>query len=84
MEKSKTFSEEMIGRLADLLSAIGKYAWSERPQTYLVLQRINQVRLMDSFVLDGYKDIDFPYIGTMVPNCVNAAGVVHELLQQQR
>lgn len=80
---SKPFSNELILNIADLLSAIGKLAWSERPGTYLVLRLINEVKAVDMFVLEGFKDIDIPYTDLTLPNCVNVAGARHDFIRQQ-
>lgn len=40
--------------------AVGKVTWSERPRTYLVLRLIGEVRAIEGFILEGYKDVQFP------------------------
>ncbi|KAH7067923.1 hypothetical protein FB567DRAFT_253124 [Paraphoma chrysanthemicola] len=84
MGNRKTFSDDLVVRVADLLAAVGRASWAERPRTYLVLRRINEPKLMHDMVLDGYKDIDFPYAETCVPDCIKAAGVQREFLRAQR
>jgi hypothetical protein len=81
---SKPFSDDLIMQIATMLSAVGKLTWSERPRTYLVLRLINEVKAMDIFVLEGFKDIDFPYTESTLPSCVNVAGARHDFLHQQR
>ncbi|KAJ4297490.1 hypothetical protein N0V90_005382 [Kalmusia sp. IMI 367209] len=83
MGKTKAFSDDVIDNLANLLSAVGKHNWSERPRTYLVLRLISEVTLMDNFVLEGFKDVHLPYKQSTLPNFVNGAGVRSNFLQHQ-
>lgn len=66
----KPFGDEDFDAFATLLKQVGKQAWSERPRTYLVLRLIGENRLMDEFVLEGCKDIHFPYIERRLPNAL--------------
>jgi hypothetical protein len=84
MGTSKPFSDDLISQVANKLDAVGKKTWSERPRTYLVLRLVDHVRVMETFIFEGFKDIDFPYTEATLPNCVNAAGARHEFLHQQR
>jgi hypothetical protein len=84
MGTKKPFSEDVIVCIADLLAAVGKHQWSERPRTYLVLRIINEVKAMDDIVLDGFKDIDFPYTELTVPRCIKDIGAQRNFLQTQR
>jgi hypothetical protein len=81
---NKPFSDDFIVCIADILVAVGKHTWSERPRTYLVLRLINEVKVMDDFVLEGFKDIDFPYTDSTLPSCIITTGARHEFLQKQR
>ncbi|KAH7413921.1 hypothetical protein DE146DRAFT_12028 [Phaeosphaeria sp. MPI-PUGE-AT-0046c] len=81
---NKPFSEELVIRVADLLSAVGKGPWSERPRMYLVLRLLKEVKLMDDFVLDDFKDIDFPCTETTLPPCIKESGVQHDFLHVQK
>ncbi|KAL6709616.1 hypothetical protein ACN47E_001044 [Coniothyrium glycines] len=81
---AKPFSDELMDDIAQLLGAVNKQAWSERPRTYLVLRLIDEVKSMDTFVLDGLKDIDFPYDEKTIPACITTAGARHDFLQRQR
>jgi hypothetical protein len=84
MCSSKPFSEDVIIRIAELLMAVGKLTWSERPRTYLVLRLISEVKVMDDIVLNGYKDIDFPYTESTTPECLKQLGAQHNFLHIQR
>lgn len=81
---SRTFSEDTIIRVAELLFGVGQIKWSERPRTYLVLRLINEVKVIDDLVLHGYKDIDLPYTESTLPDCIKELGVQHEFLQKQQ
>lgn len=78
------FTEDLIIRIADLLAAVGKLTWSQRPRTYLVLRIIDEVSAMDNLVLNGYKDIDLPYNESTIPECIKELGAQHNFLQTQR
>lgn len=56
-----SFNDADIDHISSLLVAIGKLHWSERPRTYLVLRLIGEVRAIEGFIMEGYKDIQFPY-----------------------
>jgi hypothetical protein len=55
------FEDSDVDTVSALLLAVGKARWSERPRTYLVLRLIGEIRAIESFILDGYKDIHFPF-----------------------
>jgi hypothetical protein len=78
MGTSNPFSDDLISQVANKLDAVGKKTWSERPRTYLVLRLVDHVRVMETFISEGFKDIDFPYTEATLPNCVNAAGARYE------
>ena len=50
---------------------VGKPQWSYRPRTYAVLRMIDRMDLFDTFILDGLKDIAFPYSDSRLPNSLN-------------
>jgi hypothetical protein len=84
MGTSKPFSDDFVVRIAELLAAVGKQRWSERPRTYLVLRLIDEVKVMDDLILNGFKDIDFPYTELTIPECIKENGVQRNFLQKQR
>jgi hypothetical protein len=84
MGSSEPLSEDIIIHVSALLLAVGKNTWSERPRTYLVLRLINEVKVMDDIVLNGYKDIDFPYTESTTPECIKQLGIQHNFLHVQR
>jgi hypothetical protein len=84
MGSRKPFSEELVVHIADMLAAVGKQRWSERPRTYLVLRLINEVKMMDNVILEGFKDIDFPYTDVTLPPCIRQIGAQREFLHNQR
>jgi hypothetical protein len=84
MGSSKPFSEDIIIHVSALLIAVGKNTWGERPRTYLVLRLINEVKVMDDFVLNGYKDIDFPYTESTMPECIKQLGTQQNFHHVQR
>lgn len=84
MGVDEPYSDEVITYIADALLEVGKYRWSERPRTYLVLHLIDEVKFMDFFVLDGFKDIDFPYTEVTLPSFIKVANVRQEFLYNQR
>jgi hypothetical protein len=80
----KPFSDDVILRIGDMLCSMGKQAWGERPRTYLVLRLINEVRAMETFVFEGFKDIDFPFTEKTIPECIRSTSSRHNFLQKQR
>jgi hypothetical protein len=84
MGSRRPFSEELVIHIADMLAAVGKKRWSERPRTYLALRLINEVKIMDNVILEGFKDIDFPYTDVTLPPCIKQIGAQREFLYHQR
>ncbi|CAI6341374.1 unnamed protein product [Periconia digitata] len=82
--KNRPFSEEVISQLATMLNAVGKPTWGERPRTYLVLRLLGEVKAMDSFIFEGYKDIDFPYTEATLPEVLKSASSRRSFLDQQK
>lgn len=80
----RPYSDDLVVRVTELLSAVGKDRWSARPRTYLVLRLIDEIRLMDELILDGFKDIDFPYTDASLPPSITKNGVQREFLRAQR
>jgi hypothetical protein len=81
--REKIFSEDEIATVSDLLRSVGKQAWSDRPRTYLVLRMIGEVKAMDTFVLEGLKDIDFPYKEDRLPDCFSRPGSRQSFILRQ-
>jgi hypothetical protein len=84
MGVEKPFSDDVILRVGGMLSSMEKHTWSERPRTYLVLRLINEVRTMDTFVFEGFKDIDFLFTEKTIPKCIRSTSSRHYFLQKQR
>lgn len=84
MGLKRPYSDDVMTRIADLLSAVGKERWAERPRTYLVLRLIEKVKSMDDLVLDGFKDIDFPYTELTMPPSIIESGAQRAFLNAQR
>jgi len=57
--------------MSRLLTQVGKPQWSYRPRTYAVLRMIDRIDLFDAFILEGLKDIAFPYTDSRLPNLLN-------------
>jgi hypothetical protein len=49
-----------------------------------VLPRINEVKILDHLILEGYKDIDFPYTEATVPQTMKESGAQRDFLHTQR
>jgi hypothetical protein len=60
METGKPISDDLISQVANKLDAVGKKTWSERPRTYLVLRLVDHVRVMETFIFQGFKTSIFP------------------------
>jgi hypothetical protein len=84
MGVDKPFSDEVMLQVSKSLASVGKQAWSDRPRTYLVLRLIDEVSAMDNFILEGLKDIHFPYDEANLPNCIQSPGLRHSFLKNQR
>ncbi|KAI9686825.1 MAG: hypothetical protein M1820_010545 [Bogoriella megaspora] len=57
--------------------------WRARPRTYTVLRIIQCIHLMDSFVKDGFTDIDLPYSHHTLPGFVQDESVREKFLLYQ-
>jgi hypothetical protein len=79
----KPFDDSDVDKVRDLLLRIGKPKWADRPRTYLILRLIDEVGVMDSFVLEGRKDIHFPYTVMNLPDCLSDQAR-RAFLQQQK
>ncbi|KAI9853597.1 MAG: hypothetical protein M1813_002052 [Trichoglossum hirsutum] len=71
---------DAIGRL---LYQVGKQEWSHRPRTYAVLRMIDRIDLLDTFILDGLKDIAFPYVDSRLPTSLNPTAKARFLQAQK-
>ena len=79
----KSFKEEVFIKIGRLLGQVGKLRWAERPGTYFVLRMIDEVQAMDGFVLEGLKDIHFPYTEKLLPTCLASPSSRHAFLSKQ-
>lgn len=66
------FEEPMFDQVRAFLAEVGKQEWSKRPRTYTVLRLIDRVDAMDSFVLQGFLDMQFPYVESQLPQIFSA------------
>ena len=76
------FTDSDFDKIGRLLTQVGKPQWSNRPRTYAVLRMIDQIDLFDAFILEGLKDIAFPYTNDRLPNSLNPT-VKAKFLQAQ-
>lgn len=72
--RDRPFTDADFDNIARLLSRVGKPSWGQIPRTYLVLRLIDETSLMDDFVLNGVKDINFPYSLDKLPEFVIGRG----------
>ncbi|KAI9767148.1 MAG: hypothetical protein M1839_004621 [Geoglossum umbratile] len=77
------FADSHFDTISRLLSQVGKPQWSQRPRTYAVLRMIGRVDLFDAFVLDGLKDITFPYADSRLPASLSPTAKA-QFLQAQK
>ncbi|KAH7116967.1 kinase-like domain-containing protein [Dendryphion nanum] len=63
--------EDNFDRMSSLLTAIEKHDWATRPRTYTVLRMINRIDVMDKFVNQDLRDINFPYSQQRLPACLS-------------
>ncbi|KAH0563177.1 hypothetical protein GP486_002253 [Trichoglossum hirsutum] len=61
------FADSDFDRIGWLLTQVGKPQWGHRPRTYAVLRMIDRIDLFDIFILEGLKDIAFPYTDSRLP-----------------
>lgn len=80
----KPFQEEDFTTIRRLLLQVGKPSWSERPRTYLVLRLIDEISAIEGFVLEGLKDIHFPYTEERLPKVISSVGKRHAFLEKQK
>lgn len=80
----KPFSDDVISRIGDLLRSAGKPTWSERPRTYIVLRMIDEVKAMNDFIFEGYKDIHLPYTEHTLPSSLRSPSSRYNFLREQR
>jgi hypothetical protein len=69
--KWSQFADSDFDMISRRLIQVGKPQWSCRPRTYAVLRMIDRIDLFDAFILDGLKDIAFPYTDSRLPNSLN-------------
>lgn len=82
-DPGKPFKEEEFIKIGKLLGQVGKLRWAERPRTYFVLRMIDEVQAMDGFVLEGLKDIHFPYNEKLLPTCLASPSSRHAFISKQ-
>jgi hypothetical protein len=71
--KRPQFADSEIDMISQLLTQVGKPQWSCRPRTYAVLRMIDRIDLFDNFILEGLKDIAFPYTDSRLPSSLTPA-----------
>lgn len=71
--KGSQFADSDFDMMSQLLNQVGKPQWSYRPRTYAVLRMIDRIDLFDTFILEGLKDIAFPYTDSRLPNSLSPA-----------
>src|SRR6266516_2238906 len=69
--KWSQFTDSDFDLMSRLLAQVGKPQWSSRPRTYAVLRMIDRVDLFDAFILEGLKDIAFPYTDRRLPTLLS-------------
>ncbi|KAH0564817.1 hypothetical protein GP486_001790 [Trichoglossum hirsutum] len=81
--RQSQLSDSDFDAISRLLSQVGKAQWSHRPRTYAVLRMIDRIDLFDTFILDGRKDIAFPYVESRLPTSLSPA-VKERFLRAQK
>jgi len=81
--KRSRFADSDFDMMTRLLSQVGKPRWSCRPRTYAVLRMIDQIDLFDAFILDGLKDVAFPYTDSRLPTSLSPTAKA-KFLQAQK
>jgi hypothetical protein len=71
--KWSQFADSDFDMMSQLLTQVGKSQWSCRPRAYAVLRMIDRIDLFDTFILEGLKDIAFPYTDNRLPNSLTPA-----------
>jgi hypothetical protein len=69
--KQSQFADSDFNMMSRLLTQVGKPQWSYRPRTYAVLRIIDRIDLFDTFILEGLKDIAFPYTDSRLPTSLS-------------
>lgn len=69
--KQSQFADSDFDNMSRLLAQVGKPQWSYRPRTYAVLRMIDRIDLFDPFILEGLKDIAFPYTDSRLPTSLS-------------
>ncbi|KAI4637021.1 hypothetical protein J4E93_010687 [Alternaria ventricosa] len=84
MGNEKPYNDEIILALGELLAMLGKHDWSVRPRLYLVLRMIDEVRAMNMLIIEGFKDIHFPFTEVDLTPSLKSAASRKDFLRQQR
>ncbi|CAN9432399.1 unnamed protein product [Alternaria alternata] len=84
MGTDKPYNDETILGVGELLAILGKHEWSVRPRLYLVLRMINEVRAMNMLIIEGFKDIHFPFTEVDLTSSLKSAASRQSFLRQQR
>ncbi|RYO58371.1 hypothetical protein AA0113_g7774 [Alternaria arborescens] len=84
MGTDKPYNDETILGVGELLAILGKHDWSVRPRLYLVLRMINEVRAMNMLIVEGFKDIHFPFTEVDLTSSLKSAASRQSFLRQQR
>ncbi|KAI4687480.1 uncharacterized protein J4E88_003069 [Alternaria novae-zelandiae] len=84
MGTEKPYNDETILALGELLAMLGKHNWSVRPRLYLVLRMIKEVRAMNMLIVEGFKDIHFPFTEVDLTSSLKSAASRQNFLREQR
>ncbi|KAI4660684.1 uncharacterized protein J4E78_005389 [Alternaria triticimaculans] len=84
MGTEKPYNDETILALGELLAMLGKHDWSVRPRLYLVLRMIKEVRAMNMLIVEGFKDIHFPFTEVDLTSSLKSAASRQNFLREQR
>jgi hypothetical protein len=69
--KQSRLADSDFDMISRLLIQVGKPQWSCRPRIYAVLRMIDRIDLFEAFILEGLKDIAFPYTESRLPNSLS-------------
>ena len=82
-DQRKALSETDVRQISTGLRRMGKETWSRVPRVYTVLQMIDHVQVLDSFISEGISDIWFRFSHQTLPQSLRSSSARFNFLVLQ-
>lgn len=78
------YSETDFREMSNTLRVSGRESWSRVPRLYATLRIINQLHLIDDFIVQGLNDVWFPFSNKTLEETVRSSTARKDFIEAQR